>query len=598
MSRTGLLCLVAGGLVGCLLLPPGAAAGPACEGWIAVESEGAEGGEILLDGKPTGQVTPATLKGVACGTHALEVRKALHDGSQRQVEVRAGDVVKARLRLAPAAGELSVATEPPGATVEVDGVKVGKSPWSGAEVARGLRSVRVSLADHRPAEKAIAVTPGRKASVTLRLQPEFGRLEVHSTPEPDGLVSLDGDALGPAPTSLSRVPLGVHTVRVTRELFKPYETRVTIAPGETARVIAILKPEHGSLKLDSVPSGGRVWLDGKEAGVTPTVLRAAPGERLVRVEASSGPHGASEARVLFKVGERRELRLTLPVRTGQLMIDSVPFAAEIQVDGVKRGRAPVSLKDVPVGLHVVVAEAPGKAPLVGRIEVVEGQTSVAELNLEAPARSSYRTPEPGPVVAARPAPVAAARPAPAAEAKPAPAAEAKPAPVAAAKPAPAAEAKPAPAAEEAREVVEATPREEVDTEVTARQSAPVSWQRVAFWTSTGLGAASLITSFVMFGLGVDTQADGDAAYEAFQQNPTAELERRYLALDQDAAEQLNAGWACFGVGLALGGAAVAFWLLEPEPALDRSGPAEGPSAVGPRLAPLPGGAWLGYALRF
>jgi outer membrane biosynthesis protein TonB len=252
---------------------------------------------------------------------------------------------------------------------------------------------------------------------------------------------------------------------------------------------------------------------------------------------------------------------------------------------------------------------------VGRIEVVEGQTSVAELDLKDPARSTYKTPKPGPVADKKPEPVAEKKPEPVAERKPEPVAERKPEPVAERKPEPVAEKKPEPAAEkkpepvaekkpepapaaEAKQVVESTPREEANTEVSAREAAPMSWQRVAFWSSTGVGAASLIASFVMFGLGVDTQSEGDAAYQAFQRNPTAELERRYLELDQDAATQLNAGWACFGVGLAFGGAAVAFWLLEPEPAVDRSGPAEGVSADGPRLAPLPGGAWLGYALSF
>ncbi|HSA24823.1 MAG TPA: PEGA domain-containing protein, partial [Myxococcota bacterium] len=190
-----------------------AGAEPPCTGWIAVESEGAAGAEIWLDGRPTNLVTPATLKDITCGRHQLEVRKALHEGSQKSVEVKAGDVVKVGLGLTPSAGELSVTTEPPGAAIELDGVKVGKSPWSSAQVAKGLRSVRVSLADHRPAEKAIAVAPGKKAQVMLRLQPEFGRLEVESTPEPDGLVFLDGDALGPAPTVLNRVPLGPHTLR-------------------------------------------------------------------------------------------------------------------------------------------------------------------------------------------------------------------------------------------------------------------------------------------------------------------------------------------------------------------------------------------------
>ncbi|MCK7491341.1 MAG: hypothetical protein MZW92_06205 [Comamonadaceae bacterium] len=145
-------------------------------------------------------------------------------------------------------------------------------------------------------------------------------------------------------------------------------------------------------------------------------------------------------------------------------------------------------------------------------------------------------------------------------------------------------------------MVKATPEtkpEEANTEVTARQAAPVSWRRVAFELHAAFGAASLIASFVMFGLGVETQSDGDEAYQDFLDNPGPDLERRYLQLDEDG-DPAHRGLGRFGVGLALGGAAVAFWLLEPEPQVDRSGPSD----EGPRLAPLPGGAWLGYSLRF
>ncbi|MCK7491344.1 MAG: hypothetical protein MZW92_06220 [Comamonadaceae bacterium] len=78
-------------------------------GWIAVESEGAAGADIWLDGRLTNFVTPATER-TSPGRHQLEARKALHEGSQ-SVEVKTGDVVKVSLGLTPSAGELSVTTE-------------------------------------------------------------------------------------------------------------------------------------------------------------------------------------------------------------------------------------------------------------------------------------------------------------------------------------------------------------------------------------------------------------------------------------------------------------------------------------------------------
>jgi hypothetical protein len=66
------------------------------------------------------------------------------------------------------------------------------------------------------------------------------------------------------------------------------------------RAAAPARPEyHGSLAIDSDPSGALVSVDGRVVGSTPIVLKAIPaGSRVVRVESSGYERWSSAARVV------------------------------------------------------------------------------------------------------------------------------------------------------------------------------------------------------------------------------------------------------------------------------------------------------------
>jgi len=61
---------------------------------------------------------------------------------------------------------LWVMTEPDGAEVYLDGVRVGLAPLRRSDLAPGVHSVRVALPEHFPQERAITLDPGQ--SITLR----------------------------------------------------------------------------------------------------------------------------------------------------------------------------------------------------------------------------------------------------------------------------------------------------------------------------------------------------------------------------------------------------------------------------------------------
>src|SRR5690606_7023683 len=95
-----LLVVLAFLLAGCFGVSPGV-------GRIAVTSE-PDGAKIFLDGKDTGQVTPATLSNVPVGTHQIQLELAGYEPETRSATVQRNATVAISVTLKP------LAQQPPG----------------------------------------------------------------------------------------------------------------------------------------------------------------------------------------------------------------------------------------------------------------------------------------------------------------------------------------------------------------------------------------------------------------------------------------------------------------------------------------------------
>jgi hypothetical protein len=108
-------------------------------------------------------------------------------------------------------------------------------------------------------------------------------------------VLVDGEKRGVTPLTLRELTLGRHTVEVSRSGYAPAERQVSLTRARpTAAISVSLKRAgasapaagpSGSLAVDSLPPGARVFLDGRLVGTTPVVVdRITPGSHVVRLE--------------------------------------------------------------------------------------------------------------------------------------------------------------------------------------------------------------------------------------------------------------------------------------------------------------------------
>lgn len=259
-----------------------------------------------------------------------------------------------------------------------------------------------------------------------------GRVVIESVPE-GAEVLADGRPSGYAPTTLI-LPVGSHVLEVrgngeTRRLFVDVESdresshRVTLFPTGT----------KGELKIDTVPQGASVSIDGRSFGVTPvTVTGVEPGQRTVVVSNDAArlerqvviEPGASvplaiplsgdidvvaplELKVMWRgrlLGTSRSRRLALGAGQQRLELvnDEVGFREEVTVD-VEAGqtiRLPVTIPDARL---VVTSDEPadvaldgapvGRTPLgsivlsVGQHELVVSHPAIGELRYTIVARA-------------------------------------------------------------------------------------------------------------------------------------------------------------------------------------------------------------------
>lgn len=275
-------------------------------GQLVVVSQPA-GGDVIVDGQRRG-VTPLTLS-LAPGPHALQLNRG--DVSRSiPVTIKAGaettHFVDLDTRPVPAAGQLVVSSEPPGARVSVDGQERGVTPVTLADIAAGEHSVVIQGASG-PVQRSVTVQKGQSASLLVSMmgQAAFGWVSISS---PVVLQVLEDDRkLGTSETDRIVLPAGQHTLRVLNQRLGFQTARVVHIPAGGGASLKI-DPPNGVVNLNALP-WAEAWIDGRQVGETP----------LGNISVPIGEH-----EVVFRhpqFGERRQTFLVTANEPARVAVD-------------------------------------------------------------------------------------------------------------------------------------------------------------------------------------------------------------------------------------------------------------------------------------
>jgi serine/threonine-protein kinase len=218
-------------------------------------------------------------------------------------------------RAAQSGASLLLISEPPGATIELDGKPLGRAtPTWAAGLAAGAHAVRFVRPGLAGVSRSITVAAGETGVVDVTLPAAVRRLEVRSIPD-GAAVLLDGRlVLGETPTTCDVTESDFHELRVEKTGY--FAAVVALTPDDHAPSLTLtLKPDPRPIGAVVVEANvaAEVWIDGADSGfTTPTLgIQVPVGRHLVELRDGTGARGASTV-VTIERGQTVRLYLEPP----------------------------------------------------------------------------------------------------------------------------------------------------------------------------------------------------------------------------------------------------------------------------------------------
>jgi hypothetical protein len=180
---------------------------------------------------------------------------------------------------------------------------------------------------------------------------------------------------------------------VTRSGYMPYDGGLSMpAEGQTNTYYATLNPietptisppvRYGSISVESSPSGAEIYFDGNYRGRTPlTISDVWPGAYTIAAEMNG--YRTYTTTTSVSSDERSSVYCTLtPENTaGALYVISSPADAIVTLDGLYKGKTPITLNNLAADTHTIQLDLPGYYDWKSSVDVPAGGTKTISATL-------------------------------------------------------------------------------------------------------------------------------------------------------------------------------------------------------------------------
>ena len=285
-----------------------------------------------------------------------------------------------QFKFAPLPGLLTIAADPAGAHLTVDGRPLGATPLTDVPVEAGQRSFRFTHPRHQALEMTVEVAGrSQRQRIDAELLPNWG--EVRYLTEPPGArILIDGEDTGLTTPATAEILAGEHEVALALEGHQSHRERILIAPLEQRDVPLIrLRQSDAQLRVGTKPSRAGVTIDGQYRGESP-VSAALRSGRAYRVQIFKAGYAAHSATLTLKAGETRRVSFDLEPLTGLVSVLAEPPQAQLLVDGTAKGSANQVL-ELPTRSHRLEIQADGYAGYRTEIRPRQGLTQEVRVRL-------------------------------------------------------------------------------------------------------------------------------------------------------------------------------------------------------------------------
>jgi hypothetical protein len=252
---------------------------------------------------------------------------------------------------------------------------------------KGAVKVIVELRGWKTQEMDLDVKKAQPVTLTLERLPMPGKLDLRAGGDGSAAgaeVSIDGVVRGTMPNTLELFA-GHHQIEIRKTGYKTFSEWIDISEDEhRTRDLSLerLEAPAGSLLVTS-DAGGDVFVDGVRRDVAPAMINALPaGDHIVEVRVVGAPPWRQSVTIV--AGQQSKVTASLAATTsvGSLRIIASDPDVDVFVDGEGKGKAPVDVKDIKAGQHIIEGRKPRFKPQEQSVRVAGGEQTLIRLKLE------------------------------------------------------------------------------------------------------------------------------------------------------------------------------------------------------------------------
>lgn len=246
---------------------------------------------------------------------------------------------------------------PADAEVRIDGKLVENKTGSVSQRhSVGRHTYTVSHPLYHPQKGSFEITPVDFTELNVCLKPDFGYLSVQTSPEQGAYIQINGEDRGKTPFFSDKMKSGNYSLRISHELYLPYEKTVSIKAEDTLALQVEVIPNYGYVsvfcedELASIELDGKYMADGSWSGRLPV------GEYVFAATRPSY-HVVSQS---VKVDTGTSLNLFLPSPTplqGTICVTSASKGADVYMNTEWKGQAPIVIDNVFAGKYLLTLKS-------------------------------------------------------------------------------------------------------------------------------------------------------------------------------------------------------------------------------------------------
>ena len=216
------------------------------------------------------------------------------------------------------------------------------------------------------------VTINEKTIINKDLRPNFGYINVTTSPESGAKVFVDGEYLGLSPIKTDKLKSGSHTVRVMKDMYKMKEQSFVVNDGQTTNATLNMAANFVNVTINT-DIDSDIYVDEEYKAKGKWTGRLSDGSHIF--EARKTNHKSSSMNVELVLGENKTFALEYPAPiNGSCEINTSPMGAEIYIDGKHYGQTPNYINEILIGTHELKLEKQGCSPITRTITIRENET--------------------------------------------------------------------------------------------------------------------------------------------------------------------------------------------------------------------------------